>query len=196
MTDSPRYGEMKPRPQYGEYASPQEQATAMGKSLPPISPVLMPHSGSPEEVASTRPDRTHDLAPYLPSVVKRSSLKPRRWDLYLTAALLAFAAWNVASQVFLAGDLSSVLSQFYTTQAIGTYTPTALAGTLGIVLNVSTIVLFVVTVYITSRLLRHGRIAFYVPLVGGVIAGIIALVFIVILVAGDPAFISYVTAKH
>ena len=51
--------------------------------------------------------------------------------------------------------------------------------------------LFVATGLITFTLLRRGRVAFYVPLIGGAIAGIIAVVCILVLMFADPAYIAH-----
>ena len=121
----------------------------------------------------------------------RDPAKPRRWDFILTSILLAYATWNVVSQVFLASDLSGVINQYYEANSIGAFTPTELSAALGSVLNVVTILLFVVTVFVTSRLLRSGRLAFWVPIAGGALSVTVALVFVAVVVMGDPAFLAY-----
>jgi hypothetical protein len=179
--EGPRYGEMRPTPRYGEYATPQDQAQAMGSSAP-----MLPSDAAPSQVgpawggptaASTRPT-------------------PRRWDLVLTAVILAYATLNVVSQLFLTSSLSTVIKDFYRLQGIGAYTPTPLAVTLGVVLNVVTAVLYVATVVLTVLQLRRGRVAFYIPIIGGVIAMLVALAFVVVLLTGDPTFTSYMNGLN
>lgn len=177
MTEQPRYGELRPRPQYGEYATPQDQAQAIAGSHPPLPEALVGHPS----VAAVRP----------PSAPVVSRTKYRRWDLVLTAVLLGYGAVNVLSQLFLDSNLTSVLRQIYSTQGIGEYSPTSLATTLAIVLNVITALLFVATLLVTMAQLHRGRIAFYIPLIGGAIALILAIVFVSVLLAGDPTFLAY-----
>ena len=75
--------------------------------------------------------------------------------------------------------------------------PTALTTTLGNVLNIVTLALFVVTVLATTWMLRRGRVAFWVPIVGGVAATTVALVFVVILLQSDPMFTAHLNgARH
>jgi hypothetical protein len=175
VTDQgPRHGERLPAPHYGEYATPQDQARAIADSQPPLPPAL----GGPPA-----PDSTPSLPPARP--------KPRRWDLILTSVLLGYAAVNVVAQLLSGSTLTAVLTQFSRAQGIGEYTPTALAQNLGTVLNVVTVALFIVTVVVTTWMVRRGRISFWVPLVGGVAATLVALVFVVVLLQGDPAFLSY-----
>jgi uncharacterized protein (DUF697 family) len=179
--EGPRYGEMRPAPRYGEYATPQDQAQAM-RSKQPIAPGDAPSSqvgpawGGPTGVESARPT-------------------PRRWDLILTAVILAYATLNVVSQLFLGSSLSTVIDDFYRLQGIGKYTPTSLAGALSIVLNGVTAVLYVLTVAFTVRQLRRGRVAFYIPIIGGVIATLVAVAFVIVLLTGDPTFTSYMNGR-
>jgi hypothetical protein len=178
MTDEgPRYGEMRPEPRYGEYATPQDQARAMGSGQP-----TAPSDGASSQVGPAWGG---------PTEVESAHLTRRRWDLILTAVILAYATLNVVSQLFLGSTLSTVIEDFYRLQGIGTYTPTSLAGTLGVVLNGVTAVLYVLTVALTVRQLRRGRVAFYIPIIGGVIAMLVAVAFVMVLLTGDPTFTSY-----
>lgn len=187
MTDDrPRYGERLPAPQYGEFATPQDQERAAAAAAARTPPAL---AGSPASASPLPP--ASSLPPASPTPLWPARRKPRRWDLVVTSVLLGYAAVNVLAQLFSGSTLETVMTEFYRAQSIGTYTPTALAQNLGTVLNVVTIVLFIVTVFATWWMMRRGRIAFWVPLVGGAVATIVAVVFVAVLLQGDPAFISY-----
>jgi hypothetical protein len=177
----------RPRPQYGEYASPEQQAKAMGaKNPPPLSvpPVASRVTGA---LAPSPPP-----PPYGQNLPRAATVTaPRRWDLMLSAVLLAYGLYGVVSGMFQFADLGALINRVYQVQGIGQFTTTPLATALGVVINVSDVVLFVATALITFALLRRGRIAFYVPLIGGVIAGLIAVVCILVLVFGDPAYINH-----
>ncbi len=182
--------EQRPRPQYGEYASPQAQAQAIAGSLPPI----IPAPTAPHPVTAAAPARSAGSGVRMGGSASRP--KSRRWDLILSLVLLAYGALNVVAQIFQATDLATVLSRFYTVQGIGTFTPTELSSTLGIVLNVITVVVFLATVAVTSTLLRRGRLAFYVPIVGGALALLVALVFVMVLLSRDPSFTAYINGSR
>lgn len=195
----PEYGERRPRPQYGEYATPQEQAKIIADSLPPVSPLLVsPPTRPPTGGGSTYrpPDaatRVSANATERPAVPRRT----RRWDLVLTAVFLGYASINVIAQLVSRDTLATIVTQFFVAKGIGVYTPTALTTTLGNVLNIVTIALFVLTVLATTWMLRRGRLAFWVPIVGGVAATIVALVFVVILLQSDPMFTASLNgARH
>jgi hypothetical protein len=201
----PKSSEPRPKPQYGEYATPQEQAKIIADSLPPVSPLLVPPAPVPPGPISpatvppvlspgavgkpprTPRGRTRVTAPS-PTEPRR---RPRRWDIILTAALLGYATINVVTQLIARDTLATIATQFFVAQGIGTYTPTALTTSLGNTLNVITLALFVATVLVTTWMLRSGRVAFWVPIAGGVLATIVALVFVVILLQSDPAFVTF-----
>ena len=164
----------RPRPQYGEYASRDDQAKAAGHPAPSFAPPTVPPAAGPTPAPSARAGT------------------PRRWDIVLSVALLAYGAVNVVAGFFQFADLGAVLEQVYTRMGIGKYTPTPLAGTLGVVINVTSSVLFVLTALLTTRLLRRGRLAFYLPIIGGVLAWIVSFVCVAVLMFGDPAFTAYV----
>ncbi|CAN5251461.1 hypothetical protein BH09ACT3_BH09ACT3_12910 [soil metagenome] len=163
--------EERPRPQYGEYATPEQQRAAGGAPVP--------HGRAPEP---TTP------APGPPSAV----VQPRPWDRILSIALLAFGLYNVITGVVQFRDLGAMLNQVYELQGVGSYTETALTAALGTVIVVSQVVIFLVTLTITMSLLRRAKLAFWVPLVGGALAGVIVMVSLLVLMGSDPAFIAYV----
>ena len=200
----PKYPERRPRPQYGEYATPQEQAKIIADSLPPVSALLVPAPAVPTPAGSpaSASPKARGSAHRVPDAATRASAnvavrpaaprRPRRWDLILTALLLGYASVNVIGQLMARDMLSTIVTQFFVAQGIGAYTPTALTTTLGNSLNVVTLTLFAVTVLVTTWMLRRGRVAFWVPIAGGVAATIVALVFVVILLQSDPAFTAYI----
>jgi len=201
--ERPKSGERRPKPQYGEYATPQEQAKIIADSLPPVSPLLVPPVPVPPVPVLPVPVPPVLRPPAVPGTPQTPDAsarvgaqpapgvpgrRPRRWDIILTAALLGYATINVIAQLLAKDTLATIATQFFTAQGIGDYTPTALTTSLGNTLNVITLALFVVTVLVTTWMLRRGRVAFWVPIAGGVVATIVALVFVVILLQSDPAF--------
>ena len=205
-SDLPKYPERRPRPQYGEYATPQEQAKIIADSLPPVSSLLVPApaaptppatAGHPASASPTAGGSAHRAPDAATRASANAAVRPaaprrrRRWDLILTALLLGYASVNVIGQLMARDMLSTIVTQFFVAQGIGVYTPTALTTTLGNSLNVVTLTLVAVTVLVTTWMLRRGRVAFWVPIAGGVAATIVALVFVVILLQSDPAFTAY-----
>jgi hypothetical protein len=169
----------RPRPQYGEYATPQEQAKAVGASAPHLGHDLGHATASPS---------TYSAPP-------TATTAPRRWDLVLSTALLAYGLINVFSGFFQFSDLGRLINGVYATQGVGQFTPTSLSTTLGIVINVTDVVLWIATAFVTVRLLRRQKLAFYVPLIGGAVASIVAASCLMVLLFSDPAFSAYLNGR-
>jgi hypothetical protein len=186
----------RPRPAYGEYATPEQQAAAMGvHRLEPASTAI-PLSPPPPY------GRTVGPRPPAPSAGQQFGNQPgaaqptsRRWDLFLTSLLIAYGLWSVISGIAEYSNLSSVAQKFYTTQGLGTFTSSqpSLGTSLGLVINITGLVIFVVVVLLAYRLLRRGRIAFWVPLTGGVLAAIITVVCLMTYMFSDPAFAAHLS---
>lgn len=183
----------RPRPQYGEYASPEEQSRAIAVPTPHYVPAAQPSQSTSQTSPSSRTS---------PAVATGQSggsgsvaVKPRQWDRVLSVGLLAYGLANVVSGFFQFSDLSSLLTQLYTVQGIGKFTPTPLASALGVVINVSSAVLWLLTLALTMWMLRRRRLAFYLPIIGGVLASIVTAICIAVLSFSDPAFLSYMAAN-
>ncbi len=169
--------DQRPRPEYGEYATPEEQARAIRSPLP-VPPAL--ERPLPPQHPSMEPAAEQ-------SALARPS---RRWDVILSAVLLAYGAANVVSGLGQFADVPRLIDQVFAAQGVGEFTPTSNATTVGIVINVTNVVLYLIALVLTVLRLRRGRLAFWIPLTAGVAAGLFAGVLIVSLMVGDPAFLS------
>ena len=219
--DTPSTRESRPRPQYGEYATPQDQAAAIATSLPPVPPVLLPSdrpsSVAPAPEASTRasgpPQKrgsrdavhdpaAHDSAAYDPATHDSATHDPaktsvaghpaaagrqRRWDLVLSTGLMVYGFLNVLSGLFQYADLGAFLDQLYEAFNIGNYASTGMERPIGIAIVASNLLSFTLVAWFTVRALKAHKIAFWIPLVGGVVATVVSALFLQVLVANDPA---------
>jgi hypothetical protein len=183
----------RPRPQYGEYASPEEQFRAIAVPAPG-------NAHAPAQPGQTAQPRYTDQPSETarPSQARPSQLvaaRPRQWDRVLSVGLLAYGLANVVSGFFQFSDLSALLTQLYAVQGIGKFTPTPLASALGIVINVSSAVIWVLALVFTVWMLRRRKLAFYLPIIGGVLASIVTAICVAVLSFSDPAFLSYLAAN-
>jgi len=85
-------------------------------------------------------------------------------------------------------DFGATINQIYALSGYGDYTEIALANGIGIGILVSQSVLFVVTVLLTALRLRAHKLAFFVPVVGGVVAGLVIFGLMLVAIVSDPAF--------
>ncbi len=163
MTDRPTSG---PAPGYGEYGP-----------LPEPLPV-------PPAAAEPEPERV----PIGGESVRRG--RPA-WDRVVTIALLVLGVFNVLTGIPQMLRLAETLDETYAAQGFGDYTAVGLASGIGIAVNVVNVLLLVVAVAVSVRRLRAGRLAFWVPLVAGVISTVVTIVLIGAAMLGDPALASY-----
>ncbi|KZC94066.1 MULTISPECIES: DUF6264 family protein [Clavibacter] len=128
---------------------------------------------------------------YLPTQEPRRA--GRRLDAAVTIALLAVGALNLLFSLGSYTDLPGALSRAFPALGIaGAYTPTSATGPVGVALLVITVSVFAATVALSLRRIRLGRIAFWVPLVGVVVATVVSALLLSSLLTADPAFQQFV----
>jgi len=122
---------------------------------------------------------------------------PRRrtWDVVLTTVLLLWGVVDVVTGFAAYADLGAGLRAAYETQGIPAFDSDALADQLGAVLNVVRVVLLLAALAVALVQLSRHRLAFWAPLGAGVLAVLTLLVFVVVIVAGDPGFAQYVSEQ-
>ena len=167
---------MTDRPQYGEYASAEEQRQLAG--LPPVDAVA-------EAPVVETP------APVDPAPATRRAGRP--WDRIITIALLAYGVINV----FMTGtsylNLPDLMNQSMQILGIeGEFTNFAQGRVWGTVAAIVLVVGWVITAWLSMRRLRSGRITWWLPLVGAAVTMLVATFCITVPMMGDPAFIAYV----
>lgn len=165
------------RPQYGEYATPEEQRRLAG--LPPVDAV-------PVTDAAPAPAP----APEAPAPVRAAA---RPWDRILTIALLAYGVINVFMSAMTYLDLATPMNESMRILGIeGEFTNFEQAKVWGTVAAVVLVVGWVVTAWLSIRRLRTGKLTWWVPLVGAAATILVASCCIAVPMMGDPAFISFV----
>lgn len=159
------------RPQYGEYASPEEQRARSG--LPPLG--AEPTASAPAPAAPVRPaGRT---AP------------ARRTGRFVTLVLLGFGLVNVLSSIPQFVNMSSTLTESMKLLGIdGEFTNYAAARTWGVVAVVILLVGYAATVWLSLRQLKRDKPAWWIPLVGFVVTMSLVSACISIVMFSDPAF--------
>jgi hypothetical protein len=134
------------RPEYGEYATPEEQAKAAGQKYVPPEPV------KPVEVVA--PDEKEVAPPRRPT------------DRYITLLFLVFGAITLIESI--GGDLNFVtqLRDFAASVGVAGVQVPAAAQVAGYWLLVANVVLFGATVALALFALSRRRVSFYIPILG------------------------------
>ena len=165
----------RPRPAYGEYATPEEQRARMGL---------------PDPVAPIAPPAAPPAAAGIPSAV--SPAKPPA-DRIITLILLVVGAVNV---IFSAPGLFAAGASFALTYEAagipGEFTNTQAADTWGAIAGVVLIASYLLTALVTWRRLQAGKVSWWIPVVGAAVCYAIILACLTVPIAGDPAFQEYV----
>ncbi|UJP11601.1 DUF6264 family protein [Microbacterium sp. KUDC0406] len=158
------------RPQYGEYATPEEQRRAAGLPAVPPPPPVTP---APPPVA----------------VPVAEAPKARPVDRLLTIAMLAYGLVNVFSAIPQFLNLADALTQAMKMLGIpAEFTNVGPARTWGVVAVVVMVAGFAATVYVAFRRIRAAKPAWWVPLVGVVVTMFIVSLCMMVPIMGDPAF--------
>lgn len=164
----------RPRPQYGEYA--------------PEGWSWQPQSEPRADATASAPPPPPPPVPPAPAV---AAARTNTVDRMVTVALLvlgAFGAWNSATSL---QQLPAAIQTVYTQQGVGTYSPQEWLPTLALIGTVSMLALYAGVLGWSIARLRAGRITFWVPIVGGVVALLVTIVLTAIVFFTDPAFLSY-----
>jgi hypothetical protein len=185
--------EERPRPQYGEYATPEEVAEARGplpvQPTDPVSRLAAPISRS----LSTRAAKSNSRpAPGLSSAppprgAPVAARHPRQANNMITVLLLVVGVWNTVTSIPSYLDLGPVLSQGLQLAGYPTVAFGAAAHTAGIVLLVLSLLVLIAAVGVSFRLIRGARRSIWVPVVAGALYLVAAIVVMTVVVANTPA---------
>jgi hypothetical protein len=134
------------------------------------------------------------VEPAAPIVAEQVIVRaPRRtWDLFVTTALLMLGVIDVVTGFAQFTHLADALRAAYAAQKFGAFTSDDLATTMGIAINVVRIAVLVASIVASLLLIRRGRLAFWVPLVGAAVAGVFVVTCVLIVILNDPALAAYV----
>lgn len=172
----------QPRPKYGEYATPEQQRALRGVPIEPAAP-----AGAP--VVPTAYGTPVAERPQSGASVRR---KPRIWDLVVTIGLLAYGLFTVFTSGVQYLDPADVMNATMQMLGIeGEFTNIAAGRAWGTAAAAVLAIGWALTAWFSIRMLRRGRIAFWVPIVGGVVFTLIASICLTIPMMSDPAFIEY-----
>lgn len=158
----------RPRPQYGEYATPEQQAAAMGRTyVPAPPPTATPASDRPAPLASDYPPQSSYLGRFV------------------TLFLLALGGLNLVTGVPTYLDLSSTLRSAAEVSGKSLHNLPSSVNGAGIPIIIANVIIYALTVIWAMFALRHGRASVYIPIVGFFV---FALVLCVLLVLYAPGY--------
>ena len=202
----------RPRPQYGEYATDAEQASALersgvtpkpdasatptdstGRPLPPnptTSPLAAPLPGT-QRFPAPRSAGARSKAPF-PAPHTGVSARTLA-DRTATVFLLSFGFVYLLGSTTTCLNLAPALNTLFGQMGIGHYTATPETSGVGIGILVGQALIWLAVAAWSYRRIASGRMSWWVPVVGAIASVIITATLLGILLAGDPAFIAFAT---
>jgi len=194
-TPAPRYGEFAPvESAQAPVAAAPGQPTMYSGSAAPVAP----QGGYPQAPDAQAPNAQ---APYLqtpypqagpvygqPGFGATAAPKRRTWDVVLTIILLVLGLGGMLLGVLYGIIFSSpeLIDDAFRQQGLGGFDGEI--GATPVVLIASHVVLYLVAAGLSILLLVKKKIAFYVPLIAGVVAAVIFWSALVMLMLTDPDF--------
>lgn len=169
----------RPRPQFGEYATPEAQRDAIKVPLDHNEDIPVQSHVSPS---------SHITVQDAPQAHPRAS----SGDRVATIALLGIGLITIFMTIPALVNLPEAMGPAFIQLGIGTFTATEFALTLGWGALITESVLLILAGWLSLRALRRGKLAWWIPLVFGVIANIVVFAAIAIAMTADPAFMEYV----
>lgn len=167
-------GASRPRPQYGEYATPEEQRARIRQ--PDVTWAL--ETGQP--AAAPTP-------PVAPAQAGDPVRPPRLADRIATIALLTYGLFNVLSSFPAFTDYAAYADTMFSVLGVDAELTDPAAGRpWGIAAALVLAVGWIGTALLSWRSLRRGRLTWWIPLVAGVVFTFIAGMLMAVPLMGDP----------
>jgi hypothetical protein len=180
------------RPQYGEYATPQEVAAARGipvdrggehvdRLAAPIPVMPNGKKAGPRGIVTRRLQTPEGQ----PLGTRQSTPAPLG-----TVLLLVFGIWNTVTAIPTFLDLGNALAQGLAAAGYGSVSFGAAAHVVGIALLVFSCVVLIAAVGLSFQRIRARRRSLWVPLVAGGIWIVGVLIGMIVVVANTPGITS------
>lgn len=201
MADEEQKPDERPRPQYGELAPegwvwhPPADANRLDTSHPVAETDRYGEHGTAD--AGQRPARSSQYErpglatrqPQNPSTQLRADAP--RWNMTITVVLIVFGFFGATNSIGGLLSLPDTIQFMHSSQNLGDYTPAAsVQGTL-IAGAVTIGLIWAISTGLSIWLLVKRRLAFYIPLIAGVIALIALLGFMSAVLLTDPVLIDF-----
>lgn len=182
MSDQDSKPDPRPRPKYGELA-PE------GWKWVPPKDVSRLDTARPLEVAAapaeaSAADRVDDEALLL---IQAGGRKPvPYWNRPVTVTLLMVGLLGMLYSVGTLIELPQSIQAYYAMQGLGTYTAPSYVASVTLVGEILQVLIWLASVVVSVRLIRHQRLSFYVPLLAGVLAAIVLVAITLAVLINDP----------
>jgi hypothetical protein len=176
----------RPRPQYGEYATPEEQRARIKQ---PDLTRLLDTGQDPDALKGAVPADSPSLATKPARSTAAASTMPRgRFaDRVVTIALLVYGLVNVVTSIPSMIDYGSYVSTVLTLLGIdGELADPSSGRPWGIAAALILAIGWLLTAYLSWRSLARGRVTWWIPLVAGIVFTFVTGVLLMVPIVSDP----------
>jgi hypothetical protein len=190
MPEQEQQPDDRPRPRFGELAPPgwvwhppadaDRLDTARRLDDAETEAPAAPHpggTGAPNGVSFSQNARPGQPAP--------------TWNLTLTVLLTVFGFFGMSYSVATLQAIPASMQLLHSTNGLGAYTPAPVVGTLVVAGSLTMAVIWAVSAGIGAWLLVKRRLAFWVPLVAGIVAMVALIIFAGAVLATDPVLLGF-----
>lgn len=176
----------RPRPQYGEYATPEEQRARIKQ---PDLTRLLETGQDPDALKGAVPVDSPTLTTKPATRTSGASAMPRgRFaDRVVTIALLVYGLVNVVTSIPSMIDYGSYVSTVLTLLGIdGELADPSSGRPWGIAAALILAIGWLLTAYLSWRSLARGRVTWWIPLVAGIVFTFVTGVLLMVPIVSDP----------
>ncbi|GAA1992992.1 DUF6264 family protein [Microbacterium pumilum] len=171
-----------PRPQYGEYATPEEQRARIRQ---PDATTLAASAGPAVQLEPTPPAVVPGRASAPAATAER---RPRPYDRIITFALLAYGLVNVVTSIPALVDYGAYTDTVFRLLGVDVELSDPAAGRpWGIAAAIILAVGWAITAALSLWSLRRGRLTWWIPLVGGIVFTFACGSLMLVPLMSDPA---------
>ncbi len=168
----------RPRPQYGEYATPEEQRARIAR----------PDAALVYEPAPVRDEPAPPAVAVAPAPAAPAEPKSRAVDRIVTFALLAYGLVSVISSFPALVDYASYAETMFGLLGVdATLSDPAAGRPWGIAAAIVLAVGWLLTAAVSWIRMRRGRLSWWIPLVGGVVFTFASAMLMLVPLMNDPA---------
>ncbi|WP_285027447.1 DUF6264 family protein [Plantibacter sp. ME-Dv--P-122b] len=199
--------ESRPRPQFGEYASPEEQRARIAEpideqraeelGIAPVVPVeRQPRQRQEQTLREQTREQAHEPEASQAGAPTVAARRPVAGDRIATSILLGLGLVGLIVTMPGLLDLPGLIRPALVQMGVSGYSSDGLASAMGILALGLQIALWVGAIILSSRSLRAGRLTFWIPLVAGVAANLVVVICLAVAMGADPAFMEYVRSQQ
>ncbi|WP_285039312.1 DUF6264 family protein [Plantibacter sp. lyk4-40-MEA-4] len=199
--------ESRPRPQFGEYASPEEQRARIAEpideqraeelGIAPVVPVgRQPRQQQEPTLREQTREQAHEPGVMQPGAATVAARRPVAGDRIATSILLGLGLVGLIYTMPGMLDLPGQIRPFLVQMGVSGYSSDGLASAMGILALGIQIALWMGAVILSRRSLRAGRITFWIPIVAGVVANVVFILCLSVALGADPAVFEYVRSQQ